>query len=66
MVASAYIHGSKGIVSLWFVCFVGKFTSLSSLLFSFHGKSRSFVMNWFNGFYGGKKLERLGLQGANV
>jgi hypothetical protein len=61
MVASAYIHESRGIVSLWFVCFVGTFTSLSSLLFSFHDKSRSFAMDWLNGFYDGRILERLGL-----
>jgi hypothetical protein len=61
IVASAYIHGNREIVSLWSICFVGKFTSLSSLLFSFHGESRSFATDWLNGFYGGGKLERLKL-----
>jgi hypothetical protein len=61
MVASAYIHGSRRIVGSRFVCFVDKFTSLSSLLHSFHGESRSSAINWFNGFYGGKKVERLRL-----
>jgi hypothetical protein len=39
MVASVYIHGSRGIVGFRYVCFVGKFMSLSSLLHSFHGES---------------------------
>jgi hypothetical protein len=58
MVASAYIHGNKGIVGSQSICFVGKFTSLSSLLHSFHGESRSSAINWLNGFYGGGKVER--------
>jgi hypothetical protein len=45
MVANVYIHGNRGIMGFQFVCFVGKFTSLSSLLHSFHGESGNFAID---------------------
>jgi hypothetical protein len=61
MVVGAYIHGTRGIMDAQFVYFVGIFTSLSLLLFALHSESRSFAKDWFNAFYGGGKLEKLGV-----
>jgi hypothetical protein len=50
MVAGVYIHGTRGIMGVRSICFVGIFTSLSSLLFAFHsefGSMHSMVVgNW--------------------
>jgi hypothetical protein len=61
MVASAYIHGTRGIMGVQSICFVGTFTSLSSLLFALHSEFGSFAKDWFNAFYGGRKVEKFRL-----
>jgi hypothetical protein len=61
MVASVYIHGTIGIMGVQSICFVAMFTSLSSLLFALHSEFRSFAKDWLSAFYGGGKLEKLGL-----
>jgi hypothetical protein len=65
MIVGAFIHESKGKVGIRSIYFVGKLTSLSSLLFAFHSKFRSFAKDSFIGFYGGEKLEKLGLSNIN-
>jgi hypothetical protein len=43
MCVGVYIRGGKGIVGAQSVCFIGKFTSLFSLLFVLQNGLKSFV-----------------------
>ncbi len=61
MVVGAFIHESKGNVGIMSAYFVGKLTSL----FAFHSRFRRFAKDSFIGFYGGEKLEKLGLGNIN-
>jgi len=61
----AFIHESKGNVGIRSTYFVSKLTSLSSLLFIFQSKFKSFAKDSLIGFYGGEKLEKLGLGNIN-
>jgi hypothetical protein len=65
MVVGAFIHEIKGNVGIRFVYFVSKLTSSPSLLFTFHSKFKNFAKDSFIGFYGGEKLEKLGLGNIN-
>jgi hypothetical protein len=56
MCASVYIHGGWRIVDAQSLCFVGKLTCLSSLMFALQDGLWSFVMDWFYGFCDGKKM----------
>ncbi len=59
MVVGTFIDENRGNVGIRSTYFIGKLTSISSLLFAFHSKFRSFAKDSFIGFYGGEKFKKL-------